>query len=358
MSLNLADPVVEEIVTVRVSLLFNFPFFGTLALRLNIVDASRWCKTMTTDGKNIYYNRDWVKTLSRPKLHFALTHTVLHCVYDHLGRRGNRDKQLWDMSTDYIVNYTLVKENIGEPIEKGLLYDEKFTDEMSVEEVYKILEQNSTKIQIPFDQHMDLGSDQRDENGQSVSVTVMGDGNGPPQLTEADIEKLHNEMKAAVINAAQQNAGKLPGGIQRLLENLTEPKLNWRQLITAHIQSLVKDDYTFTRFSKKTWGLGGKFLIPGQNFLDTIDILCCVDTSGSITDDILRTFLSEVKGIIEVFPQFTLRFMTWDTRVYNYTEFTPSNIDELLNGTYSFDGGGGTSPACIWEYMDEHNIET
>ncbi len=354
MAYNMSDPVVYEIVSARITFLINFPFFGSLSIRLDLVDASKWCKTMTTDGRNLYYNRDWVKSLSRQKLIFAVGHQVLHCVYDHIGRRGQRNKELWDMATDYLCNYTLIKEKIGEPPEKAL-YNEKYSDELSAEEIYKLLEENSTTIQMPMDMHMDQGGDAKDENGQTVQVTVMGDENGPPQLSEADVEKIRNEVKAAVINAAQNSAGKLPLGIQRMLENLTEPKMDWRQLLETHIQSAIKDDYSFMRFSKKTWAMGGRYIIPGQTFLDTIDILCCVDVSGSIGDEQIRDFLSEVKGIMEMFKDFKLTLWSWDTEVHSLATFSMSNADDILKWTPA--GGGGTDFTSSWNLIrGEHEL--
>lgn len=375
------DPVVNEIVTARVALLFNQPFFGNLAIRLKLVDASKWCQTAATDGRHLYYNREFVKKLTREQLVFLIGHEVLHAVYDHIGRRGDREADLWNMANDYIVNYTLnetlVKKGVAEMPEGGLL-SEKYTDEMTSEEVYKLLEQKSVKIQMPLDMHLNDLSQGKDKDknnqgqgggsGQTVTVNVMGE-DGPPELTEADIEKIQNEMRAAVINAAQASgAGHVPLGIQRMIEALTEPKMDWRTLLEMHVQSAVKDDYTFQRASKKTWALAplkevnGKrcfgrprMILPGQNFLDTIDIAIAIDASGSISDSMLRDFLSEVKGIMEMFPDFRLKVWTFDTRVYNYKEFDPSNLDEIYQ--YEIGGGGGTDFMCNWDFMKERDIE-
>ena len=153
---DMSDPVVSEIVTARVNLLFNAPFFGNLATRLKLVDATKWCPTMATDGRCLYYNREFIKSLTRSQLIFMVGHEVLHCVYDHLGRRQNRDPDLWSMANDYITNYTLQKEKIGEMPPGGLI-DDKYTDELTSEEVYKILESKSTKVQMPLDMHLALG---------------------------------------------------------------------------------------------------------------------------------------------------------------------------------------------------------
>ena len=353
---DMNDPIVQKIVSARVSLLFNQPFFGNLATRLELVDASKWCKTAATDGRKLYYNREFIKNLSDDELLFLVGHEVMHCVYDHLGRKGSRDHKLWNMANDYIVNYTLKKEQLGS-MPKGGLYDERYTDEMTSEEVYRLLEENSAQVQMTLDEHLEMdGSDGNGDGngsgGQTVTVTVMGDGNGPPKLTEEDLQKIRNEIKAAVINAAQAvGAGKVPAGVKRLIEDFTNPIMDWRTLLEMHIQSSIKDDYTFARPSKRSWGINGRrsVILPGQNFKDTVDVAVCIDTSGSMTNEMLRDFLSETKGIMETFDDFKLTLWTFDTQVYNPKVFTPNNIDEIME--YQPQGGGGTLFECNWEFM-------
>lgn len=347
---NLNDPVVGEIVKARVRMLFHMPFFGNLATRLNLVEASSWCATAATDGRSFYYNRDFIMSLTPDELVFLLAHEVCHAVYDHLGRRGDRDPKIWNAAIDYITNYTLVKEKVGD-MPKGGLYDEEFTDEMTSEEVYRLLEKNSTKVKVPLDMHLDATSgdgDDSDGDGNSVEVTVMGGKDGPPKLTEEDIDKIRNEIRAAVINAAQSvDAGKIPAGIARLIDGLTNPIMDWRSLLEMHIQSSIKDDFTFQRPSRRSWSTG--VLLPGQNFKDMVEVSVAIDTSGSMTDEMLRDFLSEVKGIMDTFEDFELWIWTFDTQVYNPVRFTPQNADEIL--TYKPQGGGGTLFECNWEFM-------
>lgn len=359
---SINDPIVKAITTARVGLLFNSPFFGNLATRMHLIDASKWCKTAATDGRNFYYNREFIKSLTPNELTFLLGHEVLHCVYDHLGRKGSRDHKLWNMANDYIVNYTLVKEKLGDMPKAGL-YDEKYNDSMTSEEVYRLLEKNSTKVQMTLDEHLSMdGSDgegddsQGNGSGKTVTVTVMGDENGPPQLTEEDKQQIRNEMKAAVISAAQASpAGKVPAGVRRMIDEFTSPVMDWRALLEAHIQSSIKDDFTFNRPSRRSWSTEGEMLasviMPGQSFKDTVSVAIAIDTSGSMTDEMLRDFLSEVKGIMETFDEFELWLWTFDTRVYNPKKFTPMNLDEIYS--YVPQGGGGTLFESCWDFMRE-----
>lgn len=365
MSVDMSDPVVMAITHARVKLLFDQPFFGQLATRLDIVDASTWCKTAATDGRRLYYNREFIKGLSQAELKFLIGHEVLHCVYAHIGRRGARDPKIWNMANDYIVNYTLKHEGVGSMPEGGL-YDPAYTDELTSEEVYDLLLQNSVTIKLPLDHHLDVAGEGDDEDGEGgggqgqgeYEVTVMGK-DGPPKLTQADIDKIKNEVRAALVQAAQSvGAGKVPAGIRRLIEELIEPKMDWRALLDAHIRSSLKDDYTFQRISRRSWctSMGGRqFVMPGQSFMDTIDIAISVDASGSLSDEMLRDFKSEVKGIMETFKDFRVKMWSFDTEVYNYVEIGPENIDDF--DTWSPGGGGGTTFEVNWEFMKRQGIE-
>ena len=364
--MNLNDPIYRAIVEARLSMLFHYPFFGNLATRMEIVDATAWCPTAATDGRKLYFNREFVKKLNKKELVFLIAHEILHAVYDHIGRRGNKFPKFWHMAIDYIVNWTLVKEQIGEMPKNGLL-STKYTDEWTSEQVYNDLVKNCLKVEMSLDMHLDL-NDLDDEEGDSeggeskksgnnisnrtISVSVPGDENGPPKLTEEDLQRIRNEVRAAVISAAQVSAGKIPLGVQRLIDDLTQPKLDWRAMLEAHISSMVRGDFTYRRFSKKTWTTG--ILLPGQDALPVVDAVVAIDNSGSISDEMLRDFLSEVYGIMEQFQDFKLLLMAFDTQIYNPQVFTPENKEELLE--YQIRGGGGTMFECVWDYLKKEDI--
>ena len=125
----------ELLITARVGMLLRASFFGNLATRLKLVNADAWCATAATDGRNFYYNSRFIKLLKPKEIEFLFGHEVLHCVYDHFGRRGDRDPQLFNIANDYCVNSDLKKHKVGEFITSvPCLYDSKY-DGMSSEEV-------------------------------------------------------------------------------------------------------------------------------------------------------------------------------------------------------------------------------
>ena len=80
------------------------------------------------------------------------------------------------------------------------------------------------------------------------------------------------------MGAAQAaGAGKVPAEIERMIKELTEPKMNWREILRQQIQSTIKNDYTFQRPSRKGWHTGA--VLPGINYDETIDICIAIDLS-------------------------------------------------------------------------------
>ena len=310
----------ELLVTARIGLLLRSSFFGNLATRLKLVNADEWLATAATDGRNFYYNSRFVKMLKPKELEFLFGHEVLHVVYDHFGRRGSRDPQLWNVANDYAVNGDLVKHHVGEKITSvPCLYDHKY-DNMSSEEIYDHIYENAEKISIDelierlLDDHLD-GEDGDGEGGDG-SEKGQGSGKGrPKQLTEEERQQLRDEIKEAVLSAAQAaGAGNLPAGVKRIIQDMTEPKMNWRELLRMQLESTIKTDFTWMRASRKGWHMDA--VMPGMKNDDMIDIAVAIDASGSIGDKMLKDFLSEIQGIMDQFQNYKIHIITFDTGVY------------------------------------------
>lgn len=347
------DPIVEKLITARVGLLLKAPFFGNMATRMKIIDASDWCPTAATNGRNFYYNKDFVSKLSVKKLEFLFGHEILHCVFDHFGRVGSRDRQLSNIAQDFAVNQILVDERIGEKItEVQICYDHKYRG-MAWEEIYDILYEKADKISMEdllkqlgdtLDEHINEDGDAPGKEGKD----------GKPRMTKAEAQAIKDEIKEAMIqSAAAAGAGKTPAGIMRMIKDMTEPKMNWREIVNQEIQSIIRNDYSFTRPNRKSMHSGA--ILPGMKEATTIDIGISIDMSGSIGQEDATVFLSEVKGIVDQYEDFKINLWCFDTEIYNHKEITHDNSHDLLE--YEPQGGGGTMFEANWEFMKENGIE-
>jgi predicted metal-dependent peptidase len=351
------DPIIDKLTTARVGLLLKAPFFGNMATRMQLIEADDWCPTAATNGRNFYYNTKFVQKLSVKKLEFLFGHEICHCVFDHFGRVGSRDRQLSNIAQDYAVNQILVDERIGEKItEVKICYDAKYRG-MAWEEIYDELWEKAEKISLPdlLKQLGDLLDEHINEDGSGPGKEGDGDkqGKGMPTMTKEEAQQIRDEIKEAMIqSAAAAGAGKTPMGIQRLIKDMTEPKISWRDLVRQEIQSIIRNDYTFSRPSRKGQMSGA--ILPGMKEATTIDVGICIDMSGSIGEEDATVFLSEVKGIMDQYEDFKINLWCFDTAIYNHKEISQDNSHDLEE--YEPQGGGGTDFEVNWDFMKDNGI--
>jgi predicted metal-dependent peptidase len=329
-----------------------------MATRMQLIEADEWCPTAATNGRNFYYNTKFVQKLSVKKLEFLFGHEICHCVFDHFGRVGSRDRQLSNIAQDYAVNQILVDERIGEKItEVKICYDPKYRG-MAWEEIYDELYEKAEKISMPdlLKQLGDLLDEHINEDGSGPGKEGEGDkqGKGMPGMTKEEAQQIRDEIKEAMIqSAAAAGAGKTPAGIQRLIKDMTEPKINWRDLVRQEIQSIIRNDYSFSRPNRKSWHSGA--ILPGMKEATTIDVGISIDMSGSIGMEDATVFLSEVKGIMDQYEDFKVNLWCFDTEIYNHKEISHDNSEDLLD--YEPQGGGGTDFEVNWQFMRDNGIQ-
>lgn len=349
------NKILEKLITARVGLLLKHPFFGNLATRMKLVDASEWCNTLATDGRTFYYNNGFVNKLNPKEAEFGFAHEVLHNVFDHMGRRDSRDPTLSNIAADYAANQILKDERIGVvPSFIKIFQDDKYRGK-SYEEIYNELYEKAEKIDIGslgelLDEHLD-GED--GDGGDGEDGDDNGKGKGRPKLTAEEKKQIRDEIKEAVMAAAQSaGAGRVPAGIRRMISDFTEPKMDWRQILRMNIQSIFKSNFSFARPNRKSQHCGA--ILPGMMNEETIDVSVAIDMSGSISDTMAKDFISEVKGIMDEYRDFKLDLWCFDTEVYNYARFSGDNADDIMN--YEVKGGGGTNFDVNYEFMKREDI--
>ena len=347
--------VVEKLITARVGLLLRHPFFGNMATRLELIDASDWCPTLATDGRKFYYNVGFVDKMTPKQCEFGFAHEVLHNVFDHMGRRNGRNPQLSNIAADYAVNQILKDERIGEVPEWIKIFQDNKYRGKSYEEIYAEIYEKADKIDISqlgelLDEHLD----EEDGEGSGDGDKDGKDGNGRPRYSKEELKKIRDEIKEAMVSSAQAaGAGKIPAGVARLIKDFTEPKMDWRSLLRQQIQSIIKSNFSFSRPNRRSQHSGA--VLPALMNEETIDVSIAIDMSGSISDVQAKDFLSEVKGIMEEYKDFKMDLWCFDTEVYNYAKFTGDNMDDIMN--YEVKGGGGTDFDANFEFMKEEGIE-
>ena len=353
--------VMDRIITARIGLLLRHPFFGNMATRLRIIAADEWLGTAAVDGRNLYYNTQFFNAMNNKEIEFVVAHEILHMVFDHMGRRDDRDPMIYNISADYIVNNTLVRDRIGTIPSIVKCYQdfkyEGWTSEEVYDDVYEQAEENGKEflkqLGEMLDEHLDADGDGGESDGNmSEDINGNSTSKSQPKYSKEEAKQIKDEIKENMISAAQSaGAGNVPGAVARMIKELTEPKMNWREIIRQSIQSTIRSDYTFSRPSRKGQMSGA--ILPSMDFEQTIDVAVCIDMSGSIGEVQGKDFLGEVKGIMEEFPDYNIKVWCFDTQVYNEDDFAANDGKDLLD--YKLMGGGGTDFMANWTYMKEQD---
>jgi predicted metal-dependent peptidase len=343
----------QRISRARIQLLWINPFLGTLALYLKVrKDPGLVCMnghpTMGTDGKTLAYNPKFVDSLpfkettnagvDDGKLIGVVAHEIMHCVYQHVlewrGTNG-RVEELWTMAMEYVVNEA-VTEMFRLPLPGQPFLDKKYYG-MYTEQVYAELLKTHKVINI--------------KSLQDLLKKGMIDKH-IPGLTAKEKEGLVKDLKLNIARAASvaKMRGKLPSGLERIIGDILEPKIPWRQVLAEFIVSMGRDDYSWRQPNKRHLHRG--IILPSLHS-ETVEIAVAIDTSGSIGQKELTEFWSEIKGIMGAFPSYKIYLMACDADIHSYQVLEPWDDVDVEGLTK---GGGGTDFRPVFKKVEEEDI--
>ena len=377
------EAIQQRLATARTHLILDKPFLGALVLRLPLVAAdSKWCKTTATDSHKLFYNPEYIASLDISETKFMLAHEALHCGLAHFARRENRTRWRWDIACDYAINPILIEEGLTPPF--GSLYDRHFAG-MTAEEIYPCLDKKM--YDQPLDQHVydeaeDDGSEGQGQGnlpGQDQKASVDGEvsekGGGkdvrdkvggkaesdsdpggaqrPKPLSGEERMTQATEWQQRLAGAAQQamQAGKLGGALARLVDDLIQPSLPWRMLLARYLSYIARNDYSYMRPSTRR---EGEAIYPSMRSTE-VNLAIVLDTSGSISDQEIAEFLSEIDAIKgQLLARIVL--MACDAAL---AEDGPWIFEpwEEVSPPRSFKGGGGTSFCPPFEWLSQQDIQ-
>jgi predicted metal-dependent peptidase len=321
------DKLEEVLSASRLRMRLYRPFFATLSMFAPFV-VNENIPALATDGRKIHVNPSYLDEITHGEIDALLLHEVLHLALLHVPRRGDRDGTRWNIAADIVVN-AIVADDAGLPLPEGTIRDPEL-EHLPVEEIYELLDDDALA---------DLGL-----------VDLIDAPIEAGELGEAERAEIAEFWEDALREAqAVQNAsshGKMPAGMQRHLANLGESRMDWRTLLWRYLVVTPTDFGGYDR--RHVWqGLYLETLVHRPATL-----YVAVDTSGSITRDVLRSFLSEVQGIISIYPHMNIQLY--------YS-------DASLHGPYSLSrreppppavGGGGTSFVPFFDAIsDERDLD-
>lgn len=330
----------EKLTIARVQLQKKFPFYGYIALKLNLIEKAE-VGTAGVDGKgNMYYAPDFINDKDTDELIFLWAHEIGHLIFEHVALRGNRNHTLWNMAGDYAINQIAVDDNVGKFIGGGLL-DHKYknwTASAIYDDLLKDAEENMKKYQEALDSG---GADNHD---------MWGD------MTPEEQERCSREWQQTAISAAhaaKAAGGDVPEAFRGMIEDFTTPKISWRDLVREKIRAHNREEVTWNRVNRRR--SLGEFNYPGKKPGEKVSFLVALDVSGSYTQEMITEAMSEVYGACSEFNEVEIDVIQWDTKVYGYRKFTQDNAEEMRQ--YEVVGGGGTDMNCVIQWLRDNNKE-
>ena len=361
----------ERITRERVQLLVHYPFFGYLALGLELKEAPE-VGTMATDGKRLFYNPAFVDRLDPKVLRAIIAHETLHCALGHLWRKEARKQEKWNRAADHAANLILKKGGFALP--ENCLCDDKF-EGMEAEIIYAKLPDSPSSKERLLDSHDTWSqgnnknqpqmpppprdsSDQtpKDEQEKPRGSDDQKEGQAPKTAGGSDdenregndLKKLWQERLVRAATAARMQ-GKLPGTVDQRIQDILQPKLNWRIILRDMITSFAKNNFRLVPPSKKHLWRG--IYLPSMTG-ETLEIAIGLDTSGSVSEKEFQEFLAEVKGVAEQFDDHVLHFFFCDAAIHERVTLTPHDAwPEQFSKR-----NGGTSFVPVFDAIADDNL--
>lgn len=366
----------------KAALILDQPFFASLLLGMEIVENAA-CKTMRTNGEIIEFNPEFIADKSVQELTFVLAHETLHCAFEHMYTRGNRDANKWNIAADYVINDILVNENVGTMID-GALFNPELVKQGNgtTHGVYAILPEPPKDDKKPDKgkkgkdkgkdkgngkgKGKDKGEGNADGDGQGEGQDDQSQGEGYPgagesggamdEVIDAAQDEATNSQKASenrvrVVQAANaaKMAGKLSAGLARVVKEVTASRTDWKANLRRFFTERAKVDWSFARPKRRF--LAEDIYLPslaGERMGSTV---IAIDCSGSVSATELELFSKETSAIIQdVCPEVThvIYFDSEVLRIESFTKDDQFKINPI--------GGGGTRFSPVFKYIEKHNL--
>ena len=362
-----------DIAALKRKMLVKYPFFGSIVASVGYKE-NKDIPTAGTDGETIYYNHEYLESLSVEEQTFVFAHEVCHIAFNHILRSEGKDHELWNIAADGVINQFLKRD--GLKMAKGVV-DIAEAINYDAEQLYeKLLQEEQQRQQ---QQQNGQGNGQNQQGNQQQNQQQSGGGSGEDSQKEEkqqdvghdthsmweqavkkhkeeqektelekkqeelegmgekdafkknleDKKKQLEELKEAISKQASQ-AGTSTNRDVRTVNDIgtAKPIVDWRYVLREAIKYDVDWSY-------KNATLEDGVVVANLEEQPMTETEIVLDTSGSINEVLLKNFLRECKNILQ---HTKLKVGCFDTEFYGFHEIrTEEDIENMR-----FEGGGGT----------------
>jgi len=326
----------QKISQAKAKLLVEYPYFGTLASRLEL-RVNDDIESFKSDGKKLEYREEYLEELSLDEVAFVLANGAMHTALSHQQRRQNRSGWLWQMATDIAINDMLLENGMSMPY--GAQYRKRFSG-MYAEEIYEELKEDILRDDEDLEYEAHNSDDIEPNTQEQNSYTQQSE----QQLQEEILqEQLLAEEAIALLESSIQK-GDAPESIERFFHIEHAGKLDWRELVKDALDPFMRDDYTLMPPSKKLLSQG--IYLPSSTS-QTFRLVIAIDSSGSVDEVLLNTFLSEIDFLMSMVSNYVIDMIVCDDKIHTHSVFYKGEPLEV-----QLIGGGGTDFRPVFEYAN------
>ena len=347
-----------------------------------VVDAKTEGRMFTayTDGINKVYCKEHIAEYeAESELRGMVLHENLHVALKHIPRHRDlsHDHKMLNYAMDFVVN-DVIKNTVGttghnkEPLvtlNPHWLYHPMFHN-WSVRRVYEYLKKRKQELDeadkngsqpqpCPQQNNSSTNDEKQPETDIDKALRNMDKGMDDhvfKEVKDMNADEL-KKLEDAVDKALRQGgmlAGRMGASIPRVIGDLLEVKVDWREVFREFVQSAMrgKDEYTWRKMNKSY--LANDMYLPSIHSETMGEVVVAIDTSGSIDNEQISEFASELASICETCNPDKVRVLWWDTKVHGEQVFEGNynDIAKMLKPQ----GGGGTHVGCVSDYMIKNSI--
>ena len=339
----------------KAKLLVDYPYFGTLASRLELKQNNN-IQAYLSDGVRFEYNDEYLLDLSQNELSFALANGAMHAALAYENRQNGRMSWLWQLATDHAINTMLVANGLEAPME--VVVEHRF-EGMYAEEIYAILKDEIQNEAFDDEESNETGFNEENKKKQEQLKNAEGDHDLDKKREQMQVENEERKTQIAAEEMFEQFAndalekmqerGDLPQEIERFFTITDHSKVDWRQELYRAIDRHYYDNYRMIPPSKKLLYSG--IYLPSL-YSDTLRLTIAIDSSGSVDEALLSHFISEVKAILMHFPSYIIDLIVCDAKIQMYRQIVSGEGLSI-----QIKGGGGTDFRPVFKMIEEE-LET
>lgn len=325
--------------------------------------------TMATDGATVLYNKDFVLSIQEPEIDFTRIHELFHKIMKHHLRIGNRNPTIWNFACDFVINPKVAELSYhGQhgnkshviTMPQGGLYDPKYKGKTE-EWVYDDLAKNYDVVEISSNSNGkgDGGGGSyklSPKDGSGNDIMPQGWGEFKPSTKSTEEQAIESQeidqqimSNASLLKDIGQDS---PSFVKSLLDKIKQSKVEWQDVLRRFIGGDNSEDYSFRRVHRKTYHSYGMFA-PSSEKIGVGDIVVACDTSGSVSNEELSQFLSEIRAISEDMHPTSVTVISCDDRLRHVERYEKGEEIKDLNSS----GRGGTKVQPVFRYLEDENVQ-